>query len=227
MSATNPKHFDSFASEYDVITGINSDFNFFLERVPSTTRRALDVGCGTGHLAMELAKHFDEVTGIDLSASMLEIAENARGGSNISYRQGNVDSLEIDGPFDLICSSTTFHHLPDPGRTAKRLSDLLSPGGVLAIVDCVQRGPRLPNGIFRQFLRIEALIMRIRDARRDGKEIAARNYRARSNPDWIEHLVHDRFLTPSQFQEIFGSALPGAEFTTLGWFDGVSWRRPA
>lgn len=65
--------------------------------------------------------------------------------------------------------------------------------------------------------------MRSRESRRLGREVAEKNYRARSHPDWIEHLVLDRFLSASKFREIYGDALPGAEFTSLGWFEGVAW----
>lgn len=183
----------------------------------------LDVGCGTGHLAITLAEHFDEVVGIDLSGPMLEIAKRERAAANITYLQGDIDSLEPEGTFDMICSSTTFHHLPDPGGTAQRLAQKLEPEGVIAIVDCVQRRPRLPDFIFRQFLRAEAVFMRIKESRSLGREVAERNYRARSNPDWIEHLVLDRFLSPSEFRDTYGGALPGAQFDSLGWFDGVTW----
>lgn len=223
MTAPDPRLFDTFAPEYDVITGINSDLSFFLDRIPPATRRVLDVGCGTGHLAIRLAAHFDEVIGIDLSGPMLDIAGSERAASNITYLQGDIDSLDLEGEFDMICSSTTFHHLPDPGGTARRLSEKLEPGGVIAIVDCVQRGPRLPNSVFRQFLRAEAVVMRVRESRTLGRDIADQNYRARSHPDWIEHLVLDRFLSPSEFRVVYGDALPGAEFLSLGWFDGVAW----
>lgn len=223
MTERDPRLFDSFAPEYDVITGINSDLSFFLDRIPARTRRVLDVGCGTGHLAAHLAEHFDEVIGIDLSGPMLDIARSERSASNITYLQGDIGSLEPEGKYDMICSSTTFHHLSDPGATAMRLSEKLEPGGVIALVDCVQRTRRLPNSIFRQILRAEAVFMRLRESRKLGREAAEKNYRARSHPDWIEHLVLDRFLSPSEFREVYGDALPGAKFTSLGWFDGVAW----
>lgn len=185
-----------------MVTGINSGLGFFLDRIPPVTRRVLDVGCGTGHLAIRLAAHFDEVVGIDLSGPMLEITQGKRAASNITYLQGDIDSLDRQGEFDMICSSTTFHHLPDPGGRARRLSKKLEPGGMIAIVVCIQRRPRLSNSVFRQVIRAEAVIMRKRESRIPGREIADRNYRARSHPDWIEHLVLDRFLSPSEFRVV-------------------------
>ena len=40
--------------------------------------RALDAGCGAGHRCVELAEHFEEVVGIDLSAPLVDLARHRR-----------------------------------------------------------------------------------------------------------------------------------------------------
>ena len=66
----------------------------------------LDVGCGTGILARELAEHFESVRGVDPSLPMLEIARNRRKASNIEYELVDIDALEPNGTYDLVASHT-------------------------------------------------------------------------------------------------------------------------
>ena len=67
--------------------------------------RALDVGCGEGWLARELAAKGAVVTGIDASAPLIDAARAADGGPDyacVSYEQLEADTSVIEGPFDLI-----------------------------------------------------------------------------------------------------------------------------
>jgi ubiquinone/menaquinone biosynthesis C-methylase UbiE len=47
--------------------------------------RALDIGCGSGILALELSKQYREIIGIDISEQMLLIAQSKRQRENIKY----------------------------------------------------------------------------------------------------------------------------------------------
>src|SRR3989304_5811404 len=84
--------------------------------------RVLDIGTGSGRLAIELAKargsNF-EITGVDVSANMLKLAqENARqsgAGDKIQFVLANADSLPFaDGYFDLVISYASLHHWFNP-----------------------------------------------------------------------------------------------------------------
>jgi SAM-dependent methyltransferase len=105
-----------------------------LSAVPRDCRRALDVGCGNGLLASELAGPCGEVVGIDVDAVTL-----ARGRAR--YRRPNLTFVEADvmnhafepASFDFIAAVATLHHLPlEPAL--KRFDQLLRPGGVLSVV---------------------------------------------------------------------------------------------
>ena len=100
---------------------------------------ALDFGCGTGLLTLQLAAQAGQVTGLDTSAGMLaELATKIE-------RAGlpNVDVLYADlaagdplpTHYDLIASAMALHHIPDPAVVLKRLWAAAKPGAHLALAD--------------------------------------------------------------------------------------------
>jgi SAM-dependent methyltransferase len=104
-----------------------------LDALPAGCRRALDVGCGGGQLARELAAVAPEVTAIDLHLPSLEAARAAPG-PEVDYVHGDVLAHPFaPGSFDLVASIATLHHL-DMRTGLARLAELVRPGGVLAIV---------------------------------------------------------------------------------------------
>jgi SAM-dependent methyltransferase len=112
--------------------------------VPGNCREALDVGCGDGELARLLAARSDRVTGIDLSAEMVESARDR------SENVGNARFLEADfyeasgtelpeGHYDLITMVAVAHHLGTE-RALARSAQLLAPGGRLAVIGLADPG---------------------------------------------------------------------------------------
>ena len=106
-----------------------------LRSVPPGCRRALDVGCGQGLLARQLAHRCQEVIAIDNDHDVLAQAR-ARGGSEprITFVESDVMTHELpDSSFDLIAAVAALHHLPLRPALA-RFRSLLRPGGVLAVI---------------------------------------------------------------------------------------------
>ena len=79
--------------------------------------RALDLGCGGGHVSFHVAPHVREVVAYDLSEDMLAAVQQAakdRGLSNILTRQGAVERLPFeDASFDFVLSRFSAHHWRD------------------------------------------------------------------------------------------------------------------
>jgi SAM-dependent methyltransferase len=103
--------------------------------VPAGATSALDVGCGDGFLAAQLAGRVPRVIALDIDADVLDRARARFPEAKVTWRLGDVltDPLEQE-TFDAVVSNATLHHLPDTSAALHRLSRLVRPGGTLSIV---------------------------------------------------------------------------------------------
>jgi ubiquinone/menaquinone biosynthesis C-methylase UbiE len=117
----------------------------------SAGQRVLDVGCGTGTLAIEAARTVGSsgrVEGIDPSSEMIARAKS-KAPTNLSnprFQEAGIESLPFpDNSFDSVLSSLMFHHL-DSELQKTGLAEILRvlvPGGRLTIIDFAGGGPIL------------------------------------------------------------------------------------
>ena len=99
---------------------------------------ALDAGCGTGFLSLELAARGHRVTGVDFAPAMLVAARRkaAAQGLAIRFAEGDAENLPYPkGSFDLAISRHVLWTLPHPEAAVAVWIRLLRPGGRLAIID--------------------------------------------------------------------------------------------
>jgi len=103
---------------------------------------AVDLGCGPGYLAVEMARQAPglHVTGVDLSDEMLAEAEDyaRQHGMDqaVSFRKGDVQQIPFaDGTVDLVVSTLSLHHWSDPIAVLDEVARVLSPGGSFLIFD--------------------------------------------------------------------------------------------
>jgi len=93
----------------------------------------LDAGCGAGHTAAALAPFARSVVAFDLSERMLAVTAQlaaARGLTNLTTRQGDVEALPFDdASFDLVVSRYSAHHWPHPQAALAEIRRVLKPGG--------------------------------------------------------------------------------------------------
>ncbi|HJQ97637.1 MAG TPA: class I SAM-dependent methyltransferase [Candidatus Polarisedimenticolaceae bacterium] len=105
------------------------------ERGVAPGSRILDAGCGTGTLALLLAGAGYEVTGVDLSSSMIERARKKDTKQRVDWRVGDITELELDARFDAIVTvADVLNHLSDLDRweaAFRSFHRLLRPGGLL------------------------------------------------------------------------------------------------
>jgi len=147
-TATNPVRtfYDGLAPTYDseVARGGISRIRRLEERVIQhhLTRlmhpdaRVLELGAGSGHHTVSLAKQAARVLAVDISPEMLrrlEAKAKQSGLTNIATRAGDLSDLDLDreGPFDLICAFSVFEYVADLPRLLDKLTPLLAPGGAL------------------------------------------------------------------------------------------------
>ena len=103
----------------------------------------LDVGCGTGTLAIVAKQRVGEtgrVCGIDPSPQMIARASHktARHGLAIDFQVGVIEQLSFpDQSFDMVLSTFMMHHLPEDlkRRGLAEVARVLKPGGRLLVVD--------------------------------------------------------------------------------------------
>lgn len=131
--------------------------------VPARRRRALDFGCGVGRLTQALVGPFEEADGVDVAASMLELANGFnRHGARCRYHLNVASDLALfpDAGFDLVYSAYVLQHVPVALAEGyvREFVRLLAPGGVAVfqLPEAPRRGATapLPPGAFRAELRV-------------------------------------------------------------------------
>jgi SAM-dependent methyltransferase len=94
-------------------------------------KSVLDIGCGYGENCVQFLKlGATKVTGLDISAKMLEIAKNENSSPNILYiNKSMTDLYEITEKFDVVFSSLAVHYIEDFDKLVKDIYNLLNQNG--------------------------------------------------------------------------------------------------
>lgn len=133
-----------------------------LERKP---QRVLDIGCGTGDLTITIARSAEkevEVTGVDFSQPMLELAEKKAAESGVGEKvklvYGEATNLPFpDGYFDCVGITFAFRNLtyknPAQESHLSEVLRVLKQDGRYVIVESSQPGNRIIKTFFKLFLR--------------------------------------------------------------------------
>ena len=98
----------------------------------------LDVACGPGIVACELARTGAEVTGIDLTPAMIDQARLRadREGVMVAYHIGNAQHLPFQtNSFDRVVTRYSFHHMQEPGKVLAEMVRVCRPGGRIIVID--------------------------------------------------------------------------------------------
>jgi ubiquinone/menaquinone biosynthesis C-methylase UbiE len=123
--------------------------------VPVPKKRALDFGCGVGRLSQALAGYFQEVHGVDVAPSMIDLASQYnRYGDRCRYHLNDRPSLALfgDDTFDFVYSNITLQHI-DPIHSKKYIKEfvrILAPGGLLVF--------QMPGAALRRLAHVKHFI---------------------------------------------------------------------
>lgn len=173
--------------------------------------RVLEIGCGTGRLARELAsRRGARVTAIDLSPRMIDVARVRTSASlGIEYCVADFLALSPRG-FDVVVSANTLHHLP-LADAAARMAAAVVPGGKVLVADLFTAA-----GVTA--LPYNGLSWLVRSPRRAGSDLRAA---------WDAHWEHDDIPTLAEVRRELRASLPGASIRRhLGWRYTATWQRP-
>ncbi len=128
------------AGDFGVVAKtISGGAQAFVDRlaIPSGAR-VLDVACGTGNLAIPLARAGAVVTGVDIAPNLLVQARERAAAENLAVRfdEGNAEQLPYsDASFEAVVSMFGAMFAPRPEVAAAELARVLSPGGRLAMAN--------------------------------------------------------------------------------------------
>ena len=101
-------------------------------------KKILDAGCGTGQRVLGFAKRYPKAQfqGVDMTRASLEVAwqlAKKHEIQNITFKHGNLLSLELEDKFDFIVSTGVIHHLEDPLKGLENLCKHLTSEGVICL----------------------------------------------------------------------------------------------
>lgn len=124
------------AALYDALGPQRADTDFYLELAAELAASSvIDIGCGTGLLACELAQRGHTVTGVDPAAAMLEVARRRHGAGRVRWIEGEAAALG-SGQADLaVMSGHVAQVIADDDRwqaTLDATREALRPGGRVA-----------------------------------------------------------------------------------------------
>jgi SAM-dependent methyltransferase len=235
--------FEQYAPWYDLLyqdKDYASETSFVddqLRRHGATPGSLLDLGCGTGVHALEFARKGWDVTGIDLSADMIQRAKTRRSekAERVQFRQGNVCEAGPERNFDAAVS--LFHvasYQTDRSRLERMFANAntaLKPRGLM-LFDYWYGGAVLAQGVETRVKIVERTPLRVtRIAQSDHNEANASvqvNYTlfcedtARSSIQRIDEVHHLRYWFPFEIEAM----LSATGFESIGHYAWLSTNAP-
>lgn len=202
-------------------TSNNHYHDFLLEHVPQNCQNALEIGCGTGAFARQLAKRCKRVIALDLSAEMIRVARSRSSSfENLAFDWADAMTWKFPSShFDFICSIATLHHL-DQRELFLKIRDALKPGGVLAVLDLVQSDSLIERALDVIGLGVSPSLRLIHNGRLQPPVEVRRA--------WEQHGKHDSYSTVSQMRALADEILPGSIVRRhLLWRYSLVYQKPA
>jgi ubiquinone/menaquinone biosynthesis C-methylase UbiE len=168
-------------------------------------RSVLDVGCGPGQFTILIAERLEQatVTGIDLAPTMIELARAHAAASpaaaRLHFEVADVARLPFpDGAFEVVVSSGSIKHWPDPVAGLREIHRVLAPGGRAFIGEMNRLVP--PAAVAAQRQRIR---------------------------HWFFWLIYPRVFTkalsPAEARAVFAQSPFGAPVSERMLLDGCFW----
>jgi tRNA (cmo5U34)-methyltransferase len=152
---TASAYFGSMAEGYDslirrAVPRYDEMLSRLVDYLPPAAQSILELGCGTGNLSLALAERYPDafLTFLDAAPEMLETtrARLAVKHADALLRRARFVEATFEtidprlGPFDLVVSSISLHHVKDKGALYRTIYALVSPGGTFRFSDQLRGG---------------------------------------------------------------------------------------
>jgi ubiquinone/menaquinone biosynthesis methyltransferase len=155
--------FHTIADRYDLITRLLSfgrDRHWKMRLVglaePRVGSAALDLACGTGDIAFELALRGAQVVGLDVTHRMLELAQARNAGANrVRFVTGDMMALPFpDASFDLVTTGYGIRNVPRIEPALAEIRRVLRPGGLLVSLDFDRPANPVVRAVYLSYLTV-------------------------------------------------------------------------
>jgi len=213
-----------------------SEFARLLDQAIPLSARIIDVGCGTGQLALYLARGDRLVVGADIARRSLQQGAAAATRLHISKVKFVETDLHCPGlreaSFDVVYSSGVLHHTPDPRASFARIAQLARPGGII-VLGLYNSFARVPHRLRRTVARLTGyrwipLDPVLRDRESEPARFQAWLRDQYQHPEEHRHTINE---IQDWFQEngieyvrTYPSAIIAEESEHLFEFDNDNWR---
>ncbi len=110
------------------------DGQLFIDKMKLNQEKSvLEIGVGTGRIAVKVAPHVESFTGIDISEKTVELAKKNIGAENAEIICGDFLEHKFSKTFDTVYSSLTFMHIKEKQKAFCIVSDILNADGLFLL----------------------------------------------------------------------------------------------
>ena len=167
-----------------------------------TTDTVLDIACGSGIVACAFAEHAGQVTGIDITAGMIEEAkklQQKKGLNNMQWHIGEVEALPFESnSFSIVVSRFGFHHFLEQAKVLAEMARVCKKDGCVLVVDVA-----LPADKVNAYNRMEKL--------RDPSHTAALTHKqfiSLFEEAGLKDIRHESYRMPIELEQQLNASFP-------------------
>lgn len=220
---------DRFADVYDDWYGDVTDATACASQLATLARDldgpVLELGIGSGRVALPLAALGVEVHGIDASSAMVERLRAKPGSDAIHVTTGDMADLEIDDPppFAVVfVAFNTFFNLATPARQQRcfeRVRELLAPGGRFVVEAFVPRsdiGAEAGGSVTPRRIAVDEVVLTVSQVDPETQTITGQHVHLRERGIRLRPW-HLRYAPPEELDAMAAAAGLDLEARSAGW----------